>query len=134
MPYTSLMLLERQKKEILSFHGSKCKRCGWVFFPKGRVCPNCGVKDDFEDKKLSKRGKIFTYTKEYLYPVPDLPMVMAVIDLEEGGRFFTQMTDGNPEEVYVGMPVELTFRLFHESGGFFNYAWKCRPVPKENPS
>ncbi len=49
MPYTSFMLLERQKGENLRFHGNKCKQCDWVFFPKSRVCPECGAKDDFED-------------------------------------------------------------------------------------
>jgi hydroxymethylglutaryl-CoA synthase len=130
MPYTSLMLLDRQKKENLSFHGNRCIGCGFIAFPKSRVCPNCGEKDNFEDHKLSRRGTIFTYTKEHLYPVPEKPMVMAVIDLEGGGRFFTHVTDCNPDEVSVGMPVELTFRMFHESGGFYNYSWKCRPVAK----
>ena len=131
MPYTSFMLLERQKGENLRFHGNKCKRCNWVFFPKSRVCPECGAKDDFEDFKLSKQGKVFTFTKENLYPVSDVPMVMAVIDLEGGGRFFTHVTDCDTDKVEIGMPVELTFRLFHESDGFYNYSWKCRPIMED---
>lgn len=131
MPYTSLMLLERQKRENLSFHGSRCNACHFVFFPKARVCPQCGRKDNSQDHKLSRKGVVFTYTREHLYPVPEVPMIMAVVDLDEGGRFFTHLTDCEPEEVHVGMRVELTFRMFHEGGGFYNYSWKCRPVPEE---
>ena len=103
MPYTSFMLLERQKKENLSFHGNKCKECDWVFFPKSRVCPKCGSKDNSKDIKLSRKGTVFTYTKEYIYPVPDVPMVMAVIDLEGGGRFFSHLTDCDPNDVKIGI-------------------------------
>ena len=134
MPYTSFMLLERQKKENLSFHGNKCEECDWVFFPKSRSCPKCGSLDNAKDIKLSKRGTVFTFTKEYIYPVPDVPMVMAVIDLDGGGRFFSHLTDCNHKQVEIGMPVELTFRMFHESDGFYNYSWKCRPTRQEDHS
>jgi len=47
-----------------------------------------------------------------------------------GGRVMLDMTEiEKPEEnVKIDMPVELTFRLMHEGGGFRNYYWKCRPV------
>ncbi|MBW1713067.1 MAG: Zn-ribbon domain-containing OB-fold protein [Deltaproteobacteria bacterium] len=134
MPYTSFMLLDRQKRENLNFHGNKCKSCGWVFFPKSRVCPECGAKDDFEDIALARKGKVFTYTKEYLYPVPETPMVMAVIDLDGGGRFFTHITDCDPDQIAIGLPVELTLRMFHKSDGFYNYSWKGRPATQEEGS
>ena len=53
---------------------------------------------------------------------------MAVIDLEGGGRLFTQMTDCDPDAPRIGMDVELTFRKFHESKGYTHYFWKARPV------
>jgi uncharacterized OB-fold protein len=53
---------------------------------------------------------------------------MAVIDLDGGGRYLSQMTDVEASEVKVGMKVEMTFRRLHEGGGFHNYCWKCRPA------
>jgi len=123
-----MALLWREHKQNLKLYASKCKVCSFIQYPQRRVCLNCGTKDKMEDFKLSRRGKIFTYTVEHLFPSLDPPLVMAVVDLEGGGRIFLQMTDCNPETVRIGMPVELTFRILHESGGFYNYYWKCRPI------
>jgi len=38
------------------------------------------------------------------------------------------MTDCEPGEVKIGMPVEMTFRRFREARGFYNYFWKCRMI------
>ena len=39
-----------------------------------------------------------------------------------------QLTDVDPEQVEVDMPVELTFRKYHEGSGLQNYFWKARPA------
>ena len=62
------------------------------------------------------------------FPSPDPPTVMIAADLDGGGRFYTQLTDGDPDTVTFEMPVELTFRRFHEGAGLANYFWKFRPV------
>ncbi len=41
-----------------------------------------------------------------------------------------QMTDRDPDEVSVGMPVDLTFRKMQDAGGVHFYFWKCRPLRK----
>ena len=51
----------------------------------------------------------------------------SVIDVE-GARLYLQMTDVNPKEVKLDLPVEFTFRKMHEAGGTPNYYWKCTPV------
>jgi uncharacterized OB-fold protein len=53
---------------------------------------------------------------------------MVSVDLEGGGRLYTQMTDTDPKTVKIGMKVEMVFRKLHEGGGFYNYFWKFRPV------
>lgn len=58
----------------------------------------------------------------------DPPSVIAVVNLDGGGRFSTTLTDRDPEKVYPDMPVELTFRRVHEGQGIHNYFWKCRPI------
>jgi uncharacterized OB-fold protein len=78
------------------------------------------------------KGEIFTYTLDHLVGgnYYDTPVPRCVIDLESGGRVLCDMTEiEKPEEnVEIGMPVELTFRLQHEGADFHNYYWKCRPV------
>ena len=38
-----------------------------------------------------------------------LDLVLALIELEEGVRMFTNIVDCNPNDVAIGMPVEVTF-------------------------
>ena len=54
-------------------------------------------------------------------------MVAGIVEVD-GARLYIQMTDVNPKEVKLGMPVELTFRKIHEAGGSPNYFWKSTPV------
>ncbi|MDY6855021.1 MAG: 3-oxoacyl-[acyl-carrier-protein] synthase III C-terminal domain-containing protein [Thermodesulfobacteriota bacterium] len=128
--FPSASVLWRTKNWALSFHGSKCKNCGLVSFPIQRVCFGCHSRDDFEEVRLSdKRGKVFTYSLDNLAGGVDPPTVQTIVESEEGGaRIYCLMTDCNPKEVKVDMPVEMTFRRFHREGGFHNYFWKCRPV------
>jgi uncharacterized OB-fold protein len=93
----------------------------------------CMVEDQFEPIRLSdKTGKLFTYSIDERANEIILPLIRGVIDLDGGGRYYSQLTDRDPAKVEVGMPMELTFRLFfdgtREGTGFRNYMWKARPV------
>lgn len=127
-PFTAIPLLRREEELNVRLHGKKCKECGTVNTLALKACSHCKKATDFEDVKLSKKGKVVTYSQEYYFPTPEPPVTMAVIDLEGGGRILAQMTDTGPNDVKVDMPVELTFRKLHEGGGFVNYTWKCRPA------
>lgn len=120
----------RDRKQELNLYGAKCRSCGTIQYPKGRVCFECGKKDDFDEVKLSKRGKVFTFALDHLIggDYVEVPVPRAVIDLDGGGRIYLQITDCDPKGVRVDMPVELTFRKIHEGAGFHNYYWKCRPL------
>ncbi|HXG19444.1 MAG TPA: OB-fold domain-containing protein, partial [Methylomirabilota bacterium] len=124
------VVLLRDQKEILPLHGGKCPKCGTTQFPIHRICIECGYRDGLEEVKLSRKGKLFTFTHDYLTETPDPPTTHAVVDLDNGGRVYVQMTDCEPERVEIGMPLELTFRKYHEGYGIKNYFWKARPVNK----
>jgi 3-hydroxy-3-methylglutaryl CoA synthase len=127
-PYSSWALLWKEKKQNLQLYGTRCKQCGTFAFPRRRVCKKCNAKDEVEDVKLPRQGRVYTFAKDHLYPNPDPPTVMVVVDMDGGGRFYGQLTDCDPNQVKIGMSVELTFRRFHQGGGFYNYFWKLRPV------
>lgn len=136
-PYTrktSTVTIHRDANVVARFHGMKCSKCGTVQYPKWRSCiePSCMETGNHEEVKLQKRGKIYTFTLDHLEggDYYQTPIPRCVIDLDGGGRVFLNMTDCDPEEVKIGMDVELTFRKIHEGGDFFNYYWKCRP-PRE---
>jgi len=126
--FSTLPLLWRQERQFLGFIGTKCLACSTIRFPAGRVCQTCGAKDRFQEVPLSKMGKVFTYTKDFVYINPDPPLVMAAVDLEGGGRFFGQVTDCDPNSIQIETPVRVTFRKLHDGGGYPNYFWKSRPL------
>ncbi len=129
--YSSLPQYWRDRKQIMALVGQKCRQCGQVQidFPAPRICGWCQARDNFEPVRLSgKKGTLFTFSMDERARVLDLPSVMCVVDLEGGGRLFTQMTDRDPHQIKVDSPVELTFRNLHDGMGLHNYFWKARPV------
>jgi len=126
--FSSLPLLWREENQNLRMYGAQCQKCGMIHFPWRRICHKCGVKDQMDAFKLKRQGEIYTYTNDYLYVNPDPPQSLAVIDLEGGGRFFGQVTDVNPQELHIGLKVELSFRKIHDGQGLPNYFWKARPA------
>ncbi|GAG34087.1 unnamed protein product, partial [marine sediment metagenome] len=117
---SSIPLFWRDKKSFLSFYGSKCKRCSLIQHPVQRVCYRCQSKDEYEEVRLAKTGKIFTYAEDYLPDAPVLPQISATIDLDDGVRVFLRLAEGeaqNPADPpqKIGMPVEMTFKKMNDA-------------------
>lgn len=127
-PEISNVLLRREEPQNVRLRGIFCPRCVTVQFPISKVCGSCRNRSGLEEKALARRGCLFTFTKDFLYEAPVQPTVMAVVDLEGGGRFLCQMTDVDPAAVEIGMPVELVLRRMREGAGDHYYYWKCRPI------
>lgn len=125
--FTSLPTMVREERQNLRLYGQKCAGCGAVSYPRRHLCWQCSSAD-LADYKLSRRGTVFTFTRDHLIPNPDPPTVMVAADLEGGGRFYAQLTDCDPAKVEIGMPVELCFRRIHEGENLVNYFWKFRPA------
>jgi len=121
----------RERNWAIRMHGSKCKNCGTVHFPIERVCYNCRSKDNYEEVRLSdKKAKVFTYTLDNLAGRSDDPVIpQTTVEFELGNaRTYVPMTDSDPKEIGIDMPVEMTFRRMYEGAGMYNYFWKCRPI------
>lgn len=114
----------------LPLYGMVCRECGTVQYPIGRYCMECSAPGPHETQRLQRRGRVFTFTLDHLVlgEYWNNPVPRAVVDLEGGGRLFCELTDCDPKDVAVEMPVELTFRCLHEGAGFRNYYWKGRPI------
>ena len=94
--FTGLPVMEREERQDLRLYGQRCAACGAVQYPHRHVCWQCSGKE-LGEHRLSRRGRVFTFTKDHLVPSPDPPTVMLAADLEGGGRFYTQMTDADPD-------------------------------------
>lgn len=124
--FTSIPVITRESKALLQLIGTKCKGCGTINYPPRRICWNCSEKDNMEDIKLKRTGRIYTYTKDYVFASPFPPTGMVVLDLDDGGRFYCQCVDSDKDKLKVGAEVELTLRRLHEGGDFVHYFWKAR--------
>ncbi len=127
-PYTSEISVWRDARYVTRLHAPRCDECGAIQYPPRRICFKCKAKDRFTEVPLAKRGRLYTFTVEHLYPIPDTRLVTGVVDLTDGARLFTQVTDCAPDAVQVGMDLQLTFRVLHAGGGFYHYVWKAAPA------
>jgi len=126
---SSATVLWRDRHSVFRLRGSRCRACGEAAFPIQRVCNGCQTRDDCEEIPLAEeRGSLFTFTLDYLASQVDPPLIQSVVDMDSGCRIYTWMTDADPDEVKLGMAVEMTFRRIRKAEGFYNYFWKCRPV------
>lgn len=126
---SSATVMWRDGPSVLSLHGSRCLKCGKIQYPVQRVCLYCGEEDLYEHVRLSEEpASLFSFSLDNLAARTDKPLIQCVVDWEKGGRIYTFMTDADPSEVRIGMPVEMTFRRMREAAGFYNYFWKCRPL------
>ena len=126
----SLAEVWRHKEFYLRFHGAKCPSCGHIMLPVPKYCIYCQADSKhFERVPMSdKRGKLVTYSMDVRSRTTDPPNVLGAINFDGGGRFFSQVTDRNPDAMEVGMIMEVTFRKIHDALDIHNYFWKCRPV------
>ena len=90
----------------------KCDTCGeYQFYPRG-ICANCWT-SDIAWVRASGRGTVWTFTVTHQNRTPgfaeEVPYVLALVELEEGVKMFTNVVECDPREVKIGMPVEVTF-------------------------
>lgn len=124
----SNVFLAKEEKQNVRLYGTHCLRCGTRQYPLARVCIACQNHDSLQEVPLEHSGQVFTFTRDHLYVAPDSPTIMSVVDLNQGGRLYIQMTDVDPEDVHVGDEVVLTLRRRKEAPTMHHYYWKCRPT------
>jgi hydroxymethylglutaryl-CoA synthase len=127
-PDLSNVFLAKEEKQNVRLYGTQCLHCGTRQYPIARVCISCRNHDSLQEVALERTGSVFTFTRDHLYGTADSPTIMSVVDVEQGGRLYIQMTDVDPEDVRIGDPVVLTLRRRKEGPTMHHYYWKCRPA------
>ena len=68
---------------------------------------------------MSGRGTVYSYTVAHRPPHPVLaeqcPLVIAIVELDEGPRMFSNLVDCDPDDVTVGMAVKAAFEPIDDS-------------------
>ncbi len=111
--------------------GNRCTNCGAKFFPPRQVCTECRG-TAFEPLQFAGKGELYSYTTLRQPPKGFEnygPYSVGMIKLDEGVMVEAQLTDINPEDLEVGMRVEMVTRKLREDGeaGLILYGYKFRP-------
>ena len=124
----------RLRNQRYGLVGEVCGRCGARLFPPRDICPQCG-EPAATPYTFSGRGEVYSFST--LYQAPQgyeeyVPYTVALVKLEEGPLVTAQLTDVDPDQVRIGMPVEMVTRKLREEGkeGMIVYGYKFRPPVK----
>ena len=89
----------------------RCNNCHFYIHPPSPICPRC-LSRDVAPQTVSGRGRVETFTINYQQWIPGSePYVVAWVSIDEqpSVRLSANLIDVEPDEVAVGMEVEVTF-------------------------
>jgi hypothetical protein len=121
----------RLRGQRYRLEGEVCDHCGVTIFPPRDICPECHQPAK-TPQTLSGEGEVYTFSTVYSAPEgfeSYVPYTVALIKLKEGPVVTAQLTDVAPDDVHVGMPVEMVTRRLRadDEDGTILYGYKFRP-------
>lgn len=104
-----------QRDELVT---QQCDACELRIFPPRAHCPECGAQA-LTWQPVSGLGTVYTYTVAHRPPHPvfaeQCPLVVSVVELDEGPRLMTNIVGCDAAQVSIGMKVEVTFESIDDS-------------------
>lgn len=130
---TALSAAWRDHARASRFEGGRCSGCGTVQFPRSKVCvnPDCRAQDTQQPTSLADvPARVLSHTSDFLAYTPNPPFQFGHVDFEGGGRVLMEFADTDPDELRVGLPLRMVYRVkdFDRNRGFRRYFWKATPV------
>ena len=88
----------------------KCSKCGKLRWPAAYLCPDC-LSEEFRYVELSGKGVVYSSIsfKRAFHPqiADQIPYTVATIDLDEGVRFLSNITNTDGKMVACGTRVKI---------------------------
>jgi uncharacterized OB-fold protein len=93
----------------------RCAGCATLRHPPRPMCPRCNSLE-WDTVTASGRGTLYSFVmpQHPQYPWFEYPYVVALVELEEGTRLVTNIVGASPEDLSIGMPLELCFEEFDD--------------------
>ena len=108
----------------------RCASCGRLRHPPGPQCPQC---QSFEWDTVDAAGGAtlhsFTVAHHPRHPAFDYPLVIAVVELDEGTRLIANLAGIAPDEVAIGMRLRLDWL---DADRDLTLPIFCRATPEED--
>ena len=95
----------------------RCTQCQTLRHPPRPMCGECRSLE-WDAVEASGKGSIcsFTVLRHPQFPGYEYPLIIILVDLEEGTRLTSQLVDCAPEDVEFDMPV--TMKIHEDPDGF----------------
>jgi uncharacterized OB-fold protein len=96
--------------------GTRCGACGSVHFPRADACTYCAT-DDPKPIELSRQGSLWAWTAVTVPPpgyLGEVPFGIGVVELPEGVRVITRLTESDPGSLAFGQSMELRIVPLHQ--------------------
>lgn len=100
----------------------KCRDCATVNFHPKPWCVDCGSRD-IPWTEMKQTGVVYSFTVSHVVAMnyagwkDELPVILGLVDVDEGARMYVQITDVQPEDIHVGMRVAAHFETINEDAG-----------------
>ena len=93
----------------------RCTNCGTLRHPPRPACAVCRS-FEWDTLEASGRGTVYSFVVNHYPQVPafDYPLVVALVELEEGTRLVANVSGITPDTVAIGMAVEAGFEDFDD--------------------
>jgi uncharacterized OB-fold protein len=107
----------------------RCAECGRLRHPPRPMCPQCHSLS-IEVVELSGRGTLYSYSVLHhpQHPAFDYPVLAALVDLDEGVRMVSNLVGIEPNDIRIGMPVEVEFQ--EQDGGTYLPVFRPRAAAR----
>ncbi len=89
----------------------RCAGCSELRHPPQPACPSCGSLE-VDWQQASGRGSVYSFVIQRHPTHPfflDVPYNVILVELEEGTRLVSNLVGVEPDEIRIGMPVEVVF-------------------------
>ena len=93
----------------------RCTACQALRHPPRPMCPRCNALA-WDTIESSGRGRVHSFVMPRHPPFPwfEGTYIVALVDLEEGTRLVSNLCEVEPDDVTIGMPVEVFFETFDD--------------------
>ena len=102
-----------------------CSKCDKYHHPPRPMCPSCHSQDTLEWKESSGKGTIYSFvmftTNKMAYPAFKLPYAVVLAEMEEGVRITANTHEMEPDEVQIGVPVEVMFEKLPDGQTLYRF-------------
>ena len=126
VPIREGLFSRRTEGELIGF---RCKSCGHILPPLTVTCFWC-YSDDLEATPLSGRGRLYTYTVNYMDSAfVKAPFASGLVELAEGFWIYSILKERQGKAFEIGMDMELVVeKLWDNKEGDEVIGYKFQPV------